>query len=75
MMIYFIATFVVFLLVIVAMSIGYIINQKTIGGSCGGLASVGIDKECDCPDPCDNRKKREAAEERTKKLQAEARIL
>ncbi|WP_166738855.1 (Na+)-NQR maturation NqrM [Psychromonas algarum] len=74
-MIYFIATFVVFLLVIVAMSIGYIINQKTIGGSCGGLASVGIDKECDCPDPCDNRKKREAAEERTKKLQAEARIL
>jgi len=37
-MIYFIATFVVFLLVILGMSIGYIINKKTIGGSCGGLA-------------------------------------
>jgi len=74
-MIYFIATFVVFLLVILAMAIGYIVNQKTIGGSCGGLASVGIDKECDCPDPCDNRKKKDAEEARMKKLQAETRII
>jgi len=74
-MIYFIATFVVFLLVIVAMSIGYIVNQKTIGGSCGGLASVGIDKECDCPEPCDNRKKEQAEEARVAKLQAGERIL
>ena len=74
-MIYFVATFVVFLLVIVAMSIGYIVNQKTIGGSCGGLASVGIDKECDCPEPCDNRKKEQAEEERVSKLQAGERIL
>jgi len=74
-MIYFIATFVVFLLVIVAMAIGYIVNQKTISGSCGGLASVGIDKECDCPDPCDKRKKKEAEEARMRKLQAETRII
>ena len=74
-MIYFIATFVVFLLVIVAMAIGYIVNQKTIGGRCGGLASVGIDKECERPDPCDNRKKKEAEEARMKKLQAETRII
>lgn len=72
---YFIATFVVFLCVIIAMSIGYIVNQKTIGGSCGGLASVGIDKECDCPEPCDNRKEKEAKAERTKKLLSETRIL
>ncbi|WP_354624626.1 (Na+)-NQR maturation NqrM [Psychromonas sp. MME2] len=57
-MIYFIATFIVFLLVIAAMAIGYIFKKKTISGSCGGLASVGVEKECDCPEPCDNRKKR-----------------
>ena len=74
-MIYFIATFVVFLLVIVGMSIGYIFNKKTIGGSCGGLASVGIDKECDCPEPCDNRKKKNAEAERIAKLSAQQQIL
>lgn len=74
-MIYFIATFMVFLLVIVAMAIGYIFNKKTIGGSCGGLASVGIDKECDCPDPCDNRKKKNAEAERVAKFKDEEQIL
>ena len=74
-MIYFIATFMVFLLVIVAMSIGYIFNKKTIGGSCGGLASVGIDKECDCPEPCDNRKKKNAEAERIAKLKNAEQIL
>jgi len=74
-MIYFIATFVVFLLVILGMSIGYIINKKTIGGSCGGLASVGIDKECDCPEPCDNRKKKNAEAERIAKLKSAQQIL
>ena len=74
-MIYFLATFIVFLFVIIGMSIGYIVNQKTIGGSCGGLASVGIDKECDCPEPCDNRKEKEAKAMRTQKLKAEIRII
>lgn len=74
-MIYFIATFCVFLLVIAAMAIGYIVNQKTISGSCGGLASVGIDKECDCPEPCDKRKLKELEEARVQKLQAETRII
>ena len=74
-MIYFIATFIVFLVVIIAMAIGYIFNKKTIGGSCGGLASVGIDKECDCPEPCDNRKKKNQEALRAEKLQSEKRIL
>jgi hypothetical protein len=74
-MIYFVATFIVFLLVVVGMSVGYIVNQRTISGSCGGLASVGIDKECDCPEPCDNRKQKEAKAQRNKKLQSEIRIL
>ncbi len=74
-MIYFIATFVVFLLVIIAMSIGYIMDKKTIGGSCGGLGAVGIEKECDCPAPCDNRKKKNAEAERVAKLKSAEQIL
>ncbi len=53
-------TFAVFLLVIGGMAIGYIIQRKSISGSCGGLGAIGIEKECDCPEPCDARKKREA---------------
>ncbi|QIZ76071.1 (Na+)-NQR maturation NqrM [Ferrimonas lipolytica] len=67
-MIQFIATFTVFLFVIAAMSIGYIIKRKSIGGSCGGLGSIGIDKACDCPEPCDKRKKKMADEARAAKL-------
>ncbi|WP_413477569.1 (Na+)-NQR maturation NqrM [Vibrio hibernica] len=53
-------TFLVFLLVITAMSVGYIFQKKVVKGSCGGLGSVGVDKVCNCPEPCDARKKREA---------------
>lgn len=53
-------TFLMFLLVITAMSVGYIFQKKVVKGSCGGLGSVGVDKVCNCPDPCDARKKREA---------------
>jgi len=74
-MIYFIATFVVFLLVVVAMAIGYIINKKTIGGSCGGLGAVGIEKSCDCDDPCENRQKKNTEAERIAKLKSEEQIL
>ena len=74
-MIYFIATFIVFLVVIIAMAIGYIVKKKTISGSCGGLGSVGIDKECDCPEPCDNRKKKNQEAQRAEKLQNTKRIL
>ena len=73
-MIYFIATFTVFLLVVFGMSIGYIFNKKSISGSCGGLASVGIDKECDCPEPCDNRIKKNREAARIAKLNKEERI-
>lgn len=74
-MTYFIATFVVFLLVIVAMSVGYIFQKKAVSGSCGGLGSIGIDKECDCPDPCDNRKKKMAKEAAREKMLNENRII
>jgi len=60
----FLVTFAVFLAVIALMAIGYIFQKKVIKGSCGGLGGVGIDKVCNCPEPCDARKKREAREAR-----------
>lgn len=56
----FLVTFAAFLLVIAAMSVGYIFQRKVVKGSCGGLGVVGIEKECNCPEPCDARLKREA---------------
>jgi hypothetical protein len=41
------------------MAIGYIVQRKTLAGSCGGLASVGIDKECNCDNPCEKRQERD----------------
>lgn len=58
----FLITFAVFVMVIAAMAVGYIFQKKSVSGSCGGLGSVGIDKVCNCPEPCDARKKREAKE-------------
>ncbi|MDX1302425.1 (Na+)-NQR maturation NqrM [Photobacterium sp.] len=56
----YLTTFAVFLLVIIAMAVGYIFQRKSVSGSCGGLDGIGIAKECNCPEPCDARKKREA---------------
>ena len=67
----FLITFGVFLVVIAAMAVGYIFQKKVVKGSCGGLGAVGIEKVCNCPEPCDARKKREArAAIRAEKLAA-----
>ena len=58
----FIATFVIFALVIFGMSLGYLVKRKSIQGSCGGISALGLEKVCDCPEPCDARKKRLARE-------------
>ncbi len=52
----FLITFVLMLVVIVIMAVGYIFQQKKIKGSCGGISDLGLDKVCDCDDPCDKRK-------------------
>ncbi|WP_054180574.1 (Na+)-NQR maturation NqrM [Trabulsiella odontotermitis] len=62
MIVVFLATFVIFALVILALSLGYLIKRKSIQGSCGGISSLGLEKVCDCPEPCDARKKRMARE-------------
>ncbi|MBB1200514.1 (Na+)-NQR maturation NqrM [Enterobacteriaceae bacterium 89] len=60
----FLATFAVFVLVVFGMSLGYLVKRKSIQGSCGGISSLGLEKVCDCPEPCDARKKRMAREAR-----------
>ena len=52
-----------------AMAVGYLVQKKTISGSCGGLGALGIEKACDCPEPCDRKKARlEKEQAREKKL-------
>lgn len=58
----FFITFGIFIAFVTAMSVGYIFQKKVVKGSCGGLGAVGVDKVCNCPEPCDARKKREARE-------------
>lgn len=58
----FILVFVVFLLVVAAMSVGYLLQRKKISGSCGGISALGMDKACDCDEPCDDKKARLAKE-------------
>ena len=58
----FILTFVIFLVVAIAMAVGIIVQKKAISGSCGGLGAIGIDKACDCDEPCDKRKAKMAKE-------------
>ena len=54
----FLLTFGIFLVVVAAMAVGYLVQKKSISGSCGGLGAVGVEKACDCPEPCDRRKAR-----------------
>lgn len=74
-MLTFVIVFILLLLIVLIMSVGYIVQRKTISGSCGGIASLGIDKVCDCPEPCEKRKAREAKAARRQKLIEENRII
>ncbi|NVK25409.1 MAG: (Na+)-NQR maturation NqrM [Gammaproteobacteria bacterium] len=65
----FLLTLALLLVVFVAMSIGYLIKKKSIAGSCGGLGALGIEKACNCDNPCDKRKERMAKEEEWKQNQ------
>lgn len=50
-------TFFVMLTVVAAMAIGVIMGRKPISGSCGGIAALGLDTECEIcggdPAKCD----------------------
>lgn len=55
----FLITLLFFVIVTAAMAVGYIFQNKTLAGSCGGLSSMGIEKACDCENPCEKRIARE----------------
>lgn len=59
----FFLTFGLLVLIALAMAVGVIVQKKSMASSCGGLGAVGIEKSCDCDDPCDRRKKRMAKEQ------------
>ena len=71
----FLFAFILFLLAFFGMALGYIVKRKSIQGSCGGLGTIGIEKECDCPEPCDARKKRMAKEAARQEVLTKNRIL
>ena len=62
----FLITLGLFVIVALGMAVGYIFQQKTLAGSCGGLGTLGIEKACNCDNPCEKRKERErkAAQEK-----------
>lgn len=64
----FLITFVMMLIVVLIMAVGYIFQRKKIKGSCGGISDLGLEKVCDCEEPCDKRK------ELMKKMEEEKRI-
>lgn len=57
-------TFAVLLLIVIAMSVGVLMGRKPIAGSCGGMASLGMDTVCDIcggdPNKCDEEQERVA---------------
>ncbi|WP_448247291.1 (Na+)-NQR maturation NqrM [Thalassotalea agariperforans] len=55
----FLLTLGFFIIVFIAMGVGYIFQQKSLAGSCGGLGSIGIEKACNCENPCEKRQERE----------------
>lgn len=71
----FIISFIFFLLITIGMSLGYLVKRKSLQGSCGGITSLGMEKICDCPEPCDSRKKRLAQAAEREKKWAQYRIL
>ena len=61
-MIVFVLGFIGMLLVVVAMSIGVIFGRKPLKGSCGGMAALGMETECEIcggdKDKCETEQKK-----------------
>ncbi|MDR2031233.1 MAG: (Na+)-NQR maturation NqrM [Azoarcus sp.] len=57
----FLVTFAVVVAVVAIMAIGVICGRRPIAGSCGGLARLGL--ECECENPCPKKLARLQAEQ------------
>lgn len=56
----FLITFLVFSLAFTGLALGWLIDQKVLKGSCGGLSAIpGISSDCSCAKPCEKRLQRE----------------
>lgn len=44
--------FAAFVIIIALMSVGVMMKRKAIQGSCGGLASINVDRVCNCEEVC-----------------------
>ena len=60
----FLLTFLILCLVALGMSLGVILNNRELKGSCGGLGNIpGISGDCSCSNPCEKKKARMKQEE------------
>jgi hypothetical protein len=66
-MMVFVLTFVVMVGFILAMSVGVLMGRKPIAGSCGGMAALGMETECDIcrgnPEICETEQQKSKAEQ------------
>ena len=72
----FIITLVFMLLVVAAMSLGVILSNKPIKGSCGGMSAIGMDTVCDIcggdTNKCDEEQERNKANTSSEDLSYDA---
>jgi hypothetical protein len=66
-MMVFVLTFIVMVGFIVAMSVGVLMGRKPIAGSCGGMAALGMETECDIcrgnPEICETEQQKTKSEQ------------
>ena len=49
----FLLSLFLFILVVIVMAIGVIFKRNALQGSCGGLASLDIERSCNCKITCE----------------------
>jgi hypothetical protein len=63
----FIVALVVVLLLVAGMAVGVLMGREPIKGSCGGIAALGIDTECEIcggnPNLCETEQQKNAAQD------------
>ncbi|EIJ35467.1 (Na+)-NQR maturation NqrM [Thiothrix nivea] len=60
----FLLTFLIFVLAVIGLAIGWLFSNRSLKGSCGGLSAIpGMENSnCSCSNPCEKRKQKMAQE-------------